>query len=751
MSVRLPLTRRRFLQVLAGATGALIVGVGRARAADADTPLALLGDDLTRLGPYVRIEPDGRVILGARDPDCGEGTHTSLPRIIADELDADWTRVEVISLGPDLVSGNDNLRWRYGHQRSGDGSSIPAAWEDLREAGALARWLLVQAAAQASGVAAANLRCENGAVIAPNGRRFDYGSLVKSALRQAPPQTAPPLKTPDDFRLIGRPAGDVDAEAMVRGEEKFALDQYMAEALTAVVLHCPWPGGTLDSIDTQSALAIPGVRRVLQFQPEAGQPLGSTPIANGVAVLADDTWAALRGRDALKLSWKPGKQADASTADLEQRARDLLQSQAEPTRHVREDGDFAEIAKHAPHHVEAMYVQPFVAHATAEPMNCLVRIDTDRIRVVTPTQSPQEALTIVQRLTGMNAERIDVQVPRAGGGFGRRLDHDFLTEAVLLAKAAGTAIKLVWTRDQDLRNDFYRPGALHRMQAVLDRRKRIVGWNVRKASASALAGRDVPADRLWTSEARPDALPAGLIANFSSTWYELDSPLPRGPSRGGHDVVDAFATQMFLDEIAHTVRKDPLELRMELLGEPHVLPGATANGAIDTGRLANVLQRVAARIDWNRRRTNGHGLGIAFHHIDGAYCAHAFEVSVRGEKVIVHRAVCAIDVGRVINPLGLKAQAVGATVDGISTALGQTIQMRDGRIVQSNLRDYPLARMAQLPREVEVIIVASDSAPTGASIVAMPSTAPALASAVSAATTVRVRQLPLMPELLRKL
>ncbi|GAB3026550.1 xanthine dehydrogenase family protein molybdopterin-binding subunit [Oleiagrimonas citrea] len=751
MTVRVPLTRRRFLQIMAGATGALIVGVRQARADDGDTPLALLGDPVTRLGPYVRIEPDGRVILGARDPDCGEGTHTSLPRIIADELDADWTRVEVLSLGPDLVSGNDSLHWRYGHQRSGDGSSIPAAWQDLRTAGALARWLLVQAAAQTSGVAAANLRCENSAVIAPDGRRFDYGSLVKSALRQAPPQTAPPLKTPDRFRLIGRPAGDVDAEAMVRGEEKFAIDQYMAEALTAVVLHCPWPDGTLDSIDTQATLAIPGVRKVLQFQPEPGQPLGSTPIANGVAVLADDTWSALRGRDALKLSWKPGKNANASTAAMEQRAHDLLQSQAEPTRHVREDGDFAEAAKKAAHRVEALYTQPFVAHATAEPMNCLVRIDTDRIHVVTPTQSPQEALTVVQRLTGMPASRIDVQVPRTGGGFGRRLDHDFLAEAVTLAKATGTAVKLMWTRDQDLQHDFYRPGALHRMQALLDRRKRLIGWNVRKASASVLAGREVPADRLWTSENNPDALPAGLIPNFSSTWYELDSPLPRGPSRAGHDVVDAFATQMFLDEIAHVLRKDPLDLRMELLGEPRMLPGMAASIPIDTARLANVLQRVAVRIDWRKRRTNGHGLGIAFHHIDGAYCAHAFEVSVRGERLRIHRAVCAIDVGRVVNPLGLQAQAMGATVDGISTALGQIIQIRDGRIVQTDLHDYPLARMAQLPNEVEVISIPSDLAPTGASIVAMPSAAPALASAVSAATTIRVRRLPLMPELLRKL
>ena len=752
MSDFLPLTRRRFLQVMAGATGALIVGVRSARAQEVDgTPLPLLGDEVTALGPYVRIEPDGRTIIGARDPDCGEGTRTSLPRIIAEELDADWQRVEVLQLGPDLSRRDGVTHWRYGHQRSGDGSSIPAAWRDLRQAGALARWLLLQAAAQRSGIGAARLTCRNGVVHAPDGREFAYGDLVTAALKQAPPQSPPPLKDPAEFRLIGLPAGDVDARAMVTGTQRFALDRHMAEALTAVVVHCPWPDGRLERIDTRAALAIPGVRKVLQLQPEADQPLGVTPIAHGVAVLADDTWSALRGRDALKISWTQGPSAHASTDALEQSALALLQSQAVPTRLVREDGDFEAAAKQAAHRVEATFSQPFVAHATAEAMNCLVRIDADRVQVVVPTQSPQEALTVVQRLTGMDASRIDIEVPRAGGGFGRRLEHDFLAEAVLLAKAAGAPVKLVWTRQQDLQHDFYRPGAVHRMQALLDRHRRIIGWEVRKASASALAGRDVPADRLWTSEADPDAPPAGMVPNYRASWYELDCPLPRGPSRGGADVVDAFAMQMFLDEIARQMHRDRLDLRMELLGEPRILPGSDRHGPLDTARLANVLQQAAVRIDWTRRRTNGHGLGIAFHHLDGAYCAHAFEVSVRRARLHIHRAVCAIDVGRVVNPQGLRAQAEGATLDGISTALGQAIHLVDGRVEEKDLRGYPLARMAQLPREVEVISVPSDHPPSGASTVAMPSAAPALASAVEAATTIRVRRLPLMPELLRKL
>ena len=751
MSTCIPLTRRRFLKVMAAATGALIVGVREVRAQDADMPLALLGDEVTALGPYVRIEPDGRVILGARDPDCGEGTRTSLPRILAEELDADWRHVEVLPLGPDLTRVDGVTHWRYGHQRCGDGTSIPSAWQDLRQAGALARWLLLQAAAQRSNVNAARLVCRDSEVITPDGRRYGYGALVKAALKQAPPPSPPPLKSPQDFRLVGQPAGDVDAHAMVTGVQRFAIDEHMAEALTAVVVHCPWPGGHLKSIDTRGALAVPGVHKVLQVQPEPGQPLGVTPVAHGVAVLAEDTWAALRGRDALKLTWAPGQQAAASTDAMQQHARELLDSQSVPTRVVREDGDFEAAAKHAAHHVEALYTQPFLAHATAEPMNCLVRIDADRVLVVTPTQAPQEALAVVQRLTGMDASRIEVRVPRTGGGFGRRLEHDVLAEAVILAKAAGKPVKLMWTREQDLAHDFYRPGAVHRMQALLDRHRRVTGWRVRKASASALAGRDVPADRLWTSEADPDALPAGLLDHYSAAWFELQSPLPRGPGRGGHDVVDTFATQMFIDEIARQMRRDRLALRMELLGEPRILPGNARHGPLDTGRLANVLQQAAVRIAWERRRNNGHGLGIAFHHLDGAYCAHAFEVSVRHAVLRIHRAVCAIDVGRAINPLGLEAQAMGATLDGISAALGQAIHLRNGKVVETNLKAYPLAHMAQLPRQVEVIRVPSDAAPAGASTLALPSAAPALASAVEAATTIHVRRLPLMPELLRKL
>ncbi|HET7268895.1 MAG TPA: molybdopterin cofactor-binding domain-containing protein [Oleiagrimonas sp.] len=747
-SVRL--SRRRFLKVMAGATGALIVGVGTVRAADTDLPLALLGDEMTQLGPYLRIEPDGRTIIGARDPDCGEGTHTSLARIIADELDGDWSRVTVLGLGPEVTRANNVVHWRYGHQRSGNATSIPAAWADLRQAGALARWLLLQTAARHSGVAAARLQCHKGAVLTPNGRRYAYGELVADAARQSPPTTPPPVKRPDQYALIGRGAGDVDARAMVQGHSRYAIDHYPGEMLVAVVRHCPWPGGSLASIDTTEALKVPGVEQVLQVKPESGQPLGHTPIAPGVAVLAQDTWSALKGFDKLKLTWQPGPHVDASTARLRDEAVKLLDSEAEPTTHVRSDGDIDKAEKQAHRHVEATYTQPFVAHATAEPINCTARVDADHASLIVPTQAPQQALALVQRLTGLSPDQIDIQVPRTGGGLGRRVDHDFVAEAVMLAKAAGKCVKLMWTREDGLTHDFYRPMAVHKLKASLDRDGHIIGWRQHMASPSALAGRSTPADRLWTSEVDPDALPAGLVENLDSSWYGLDSVLSRGPMRGANNVTNTFVVEGFLDEIAHELRRDPLELRHELLGDPRMIP-LRGGGALDTRRLRAVLDLAAARIDWKHPPRNGHGLGIACHASYGGYCAHAFEVSVRGERLIVHRAVCAIDVGRVVNPIGLEAQAMGGTLFGIGTALGQAITVADGQVQQHDFNDYPLAHMAQLPHKVEVYAVPSDAAPGGASPVAVSSAVPALANAVHAATTVRIRRLPLMTELLRLL
>ncbi|UJJ57456.1 xanthine dehydrogenase family protein molybdopterin-binding subunit [Rhodanobacter denitrificans] len=744
------LSRRRFLQVLAGGTGALVVGIRLADAADAPLPPAMLGDNLYDLGAYVRIDADGNVLIGARDPDTGTGVATALPRIIADELDADWNRVGVVPLGLGVGNDNGKPRWSYGRQLGGVGGSIPAAWNDLRQVGAVARWLLLQAAARRLGVPASRLRCEAGTVIAPDGRRFGYGSLAADASKIALPSSVPPLKNAADYRLIGQSAGDVDARAIVTGTALYAIDHYYGDALVAVLAHCPWPDGTLARIDTTDTLAVPGVLKVVQLKPEPGQPPGSTVIAPAVAVLAENSWAALQGRARLKLEWKPGASAGENSTALEQQATALLAGDTAPTSRVRNDGDVEAAGRKAARRLDATYVQPWLAHATAEPMNCLVRLDKDRASLVVPTQAPQQAWAVVQRLTGLAPDRIDIRVPRVGGGYGRRLDHDYVAEAVLLAKAVNRPVRLLWTRGEDFGHDYYRAGSVHRISATIGRKRQLLGWYQRMASASALNGRGVAADRLWTSELLADQLPAALVPNYRSDWYALQSAMPRGPMRGMPHLSNAFAVESFIDELAHQLREDPLKTRLRILGEPRQLP-LGSGGTLDTGRLLNVLKLVADRIEWKNWLRTVNGLGIACWHVDGAYVAHAIEASMQGEQLTIQRVVCAADVGRVINPRGLEGQLAGATLDALSIALNPAITFKNGQVQQHGYRDYPLASMAQLPNDVEVITVADDRAPAGASFLAMPTAAPALANAVFRASAVRVRRLPLMKELLRLL
>ena len=587
-------------------------------------------------------------------------------------------------------------------------------------------------------------------VITPDGRRFPYGGLVEAASKIDPPAAPLPLKSPQRYTLIGQSAGDVDARHIVTGQTRYAIDAHDADARVAVLAQCPWHDGSLASIETSAALAIKGVVKVMPINPEAGIAPGQTAIAPAVAVLAESTWAALRGLEQLKIEWKPGPSASEDSAALETQALALLDTDSAPTTRVRDDGDPKTANRHAARRVEATYVQPWLAHATPEPMNCLVRLDKDQATLVVPTQAPQQAWAVVQRLTGLAPDRIAIDVPRVGGGYGRRLDHDYVAEAVMLAKAVDKPVRLMWTHEQDLAHDYYRSGTVHKLKAALDRKRHVVSWDQRMASASALTSRGVPADRLWTSEVAADQLPAGLVPAYRSDWYSLASAMPRGSFRGEPHVSNAFAVESFIDEIAHSLREDPLDTRLRLLGEARQIPAASG-GTIDIGRLLNVLKLVTDRIEWKNWLHNVNGMGLACWHVNGAYVAHAIEAAMKGDKLSIVRVVCAVDVGRVINPLGLEGQVAGATLDALSNALNPAITFKNGQVLQHSLKDYPLASMAQLPRNVEVITVADDRAPTGASFLAMPTAAPALANAVFRATAVRVRRLPLMKELLRLL
>ncbi|HET6631354.1 MAG TPA: molybdopterin cofactor-binding domain-containing protein [Rhodanobacteraceae bacterium] len=741
-------SRRRFLQVMALAGGGLLVGLRSLPALAADPDLALLGENTTALGPYLRVEPDGRIFIGARAPDFGQGSHTALARIIADEFAADWTRVTVLPMALGVVSEHGTPQFTLGTQDARGSTTMAAAWEDLRQVGASARWLMREAAARHWKQSAAELRCAKSRVIAPGGASLSYGELAAAAAKLSLPTTPPALKQPQDYALIGQRAGDVDADAMVRGRQRFVIDAWPADALVAVLARCPCLDGDLQYFDDSAARKVDGVEQIVQLPaPSDELPLGTRPLAAAVAVLARSTWAALQGRKALQLHWQARAHADESTAGLLAQAQKVLDA-PEDALAVRRDGDVEAADRKATKHVEATYALPYLAHVTMEPLAVHVRIESDRATLQVPTQDPAAAFAVTQRLTGLKAEQIDINFPRMGGGFGRRLDSDFVAEAILVAQAAKRPIKLMWTRDDDLANDAFRPFSLQRIRASLDRHGRILGWRQHMASTSPWHGRGVPQDGLWHAVMYPDDPPAGLVDNLELLWHGLDSAAARGNYRApGHNAT-AFAVECFLDEIAHAARRDPLALRLELLGEARTLPYRGFGGpTLDTGRLAAVLRAVAERIEWTRRRRNGHGLGIACHFTFGSYAAHAFEVSTRAGKLRFQRAVCAVDVGRAINPLGVVAQAEGATLDALSAALGQAITIDHGTVQQRALKHYRMARTADLPRRVEVIVMPSQVTPTGAGEVAFPSAAPALANAVFAATTARIRSLPLLPGL----
>ena len=744
-------SRRRFLTVSLAASGALVLGFRSAFAEPTpDVPPELLGDDLTAVGPFVRIERSNRIVIGARGCEIGQGVMTSLPMLVAEELDVDWAQVMVVQLPYGYIETDQGPSNRYGDQGAGGSTSIPDAWKELRQAGATARWLLLQAAAKEWNLPIDRLRTEAGEAIAPDGRRLTYGALARSAASQPLPTVPLPLKHPDTFRIIGQPTRTADARAIVTGRSRYGIDEYAANALVAVIIRCPYLDGTLESFDDSETRKVAGVVDVIALPgPKAGEPFDGV-LAAGVAILAEHTWGALKGREQLQVKWKQGPWANESSSALAARANELLDGE-EPGLEVRRDGDFAQARKQARQVFEARYEMPFLAHATMEPPVALVEIRQDSARLTASLQNPDGASRMIAKLTGLPRTAIDVRMTRAGGGFGRRLANDFVAEAVLVAKAAGKPVKLMWTREDDLQHDFYRPFGVHALAATIDRRKRITGWSHRCAATPRYYRDPRPnPPPLNQGCIEADDFPAGLVANLEKTFHAVESGMPRGPWRAPLHSFHAFAVQCFIDEVAVATKQDAVKLRLAMLGEPRRIPYAGHGGPeFDTGRLAEVLRRCAERIGWGIPRTDGHGLGIACHFTFGGYAAHAFEVSVAGDDLHIHRAVCVVDVGRVVNPLGVEAQMMGGTIDGISTALNLAITVKDSEVRQRNFPDYPLLRMAKAPKDVEVIIVESTEEPSGAGEMGIPGAAPALANAVYAATTVRVRKLPLMAELMR--
>ena len=729
------LDRRDFLSVGLTALGGLAIGFRfPSDAAGASSP--------RRWAPnaFLRIERDSTIVVVVPRPEMGQGSRTAIAMLVAEELDADWKQIRVEQADLDEA--------RYGPQYAGGSAVVRTSWLPLRRAGATARAMLVRTAADRWGISAEQCVARDGVLThPPTGRKASYGSLAADASTLSPP-TDVPIKARREFRIIGTSRAGVDVPAIATGRATFGIDVRVPGMLFASIERSPVFGGRVARVDDGAARKVPGVRAVIAIDADALPEFeeNSPKMANGVAVLADSTWAAMQGRRALSVEWDARGGETESTAAMRERAEQIAIGAPKLVR--RNDGHFDDAFAAAALKLEAVYEVPLLAHATMEPMNCTAHVAGKRAEVWAPTQNPQGARRAAADATGLSPNDVTVHVARMGGGFGRRFYADFVAEAAYLAKASGKPVQVVFTREDDTRHGFYRPAGYHLMRAGLDRDGRIAAWSQHLVNASRghyLRWSPGPnqTELLDPGELEPYDLPASVVPNMRIGYTALQSKIPRGQWRAVEPSATVFVTQSMLDELAHLAKRDPLEFQLSMLEPARQLPFYDSH--YDTGRLAAVFRVAAERGDWGKPLPAGRGRGIAGSYSNGAYVAHVAEVEVAPNgDVRLHRVVTAADPGLVVNPSGARAQVEGAVIFGLSAALYQQITVERGRTVQSSFHDYQVLRMRDVPR-IEVHFVDSgEESPHGMGEGALPSITPAVTNGIFAATGKRIRRLPIV-------
>jgi len=711
------ITRREFVQTSAGLVISFYLP-GRPVAARAPTAAPFAPN------AWLRIGTDGIITLTLDKSEMGQGSQTGLALILAEELEADWSTVRLGPLPENPAAWSRTMR-------TGGSNAIRSSWQPLRKAGATAREMLVTAAAQTWQVDRATCRAEQGAVIhVPTGRRLRYGTLAARAAALPVPSEAP-LKDPKDFRLVGTRVTRLDTPDKVDGSALFGIDVKVPEMLVASIERSPVLGGRVKRFDADRAKAMPGVRHVVELEPSSWMSSKgggwAAGCAAGVAVVADTYWQAVEARRALVIEWDEGEASTLDSASI----RAQLVALAERSGVVAQTiGDGIAAVANAATRVFAEYDVPFVHHATMEPMNCTAFVRSDGCDVWAPTQNQGDAQRVAAEVTGLPKEKVRIHTTLSGGGFGRRLEPDFVSEAVRVSQAVGAPVKVIWTREDDMRNGFYRPTSYNRFSAGLDASGRLVAWTHRIAG-TPLRLKFGPLEKgiddslVDGAVDLPYAIPNLLVDQGT---LEL-AAVPRGPWRSVGVSHNGFVTECFLDEIAVAGGRDPFELRRELLR--------------DKPRHRRTLEVAAEKAGWGSPLPPGRGRGIALAEWGPTVCVEVAEVTVDADgSVRVPRVVCAVDCGQTVNTGQIEAQMQGGVVFGLSAALYSEITLAHGRVVQGNFDTYPVVRMAVAPA-VEVYIVPSSDPQGGAGEPGVPPIAPAVCNAIFAATGKRIRKLPI--------
>ena len=724
------LSRREFLRASAIAGGGILLA-SYLEPLTAMEPLSAHAADDAALNAFIRIMPDGIVTIVAKNPEVGQGIKTMLPMLIAEELDVEWKNVRVEQAPLDTA--------KYAGQVAGGSTATPNNWLPMRRVGAAARAMLIGAAAAKWAVPASECDTEAGVVRhRASGRTLGYGELATAAASVATPDLATvPLKDPKTFRIIGTRVRSVDNHAIVTGKPLYGIDVSVPGMLYATFAKSPVFGGKVASANLDEIRRQPGVRHA--FVVEGGTALNG--LLGGVAIVADNWWLAKSARQKLAVQWNEGATASQSSAAFAARAAELATQP--PQKSLRKDGDVDTALKSAAKVVTASYFYPFIAHAPLEPQNCSASWQDGRLEIWAPTQTPESGRALVAKTLGITDDAITIHLTRGGGGFGRRLNNDYMAEAAWIAKEIGAPVKLLWTREDDIQHDFYRPAGFHNFSGGVDASGKVIAW--RNHFVSFGDGQNFAP----SAGMSPNDFPARFVPHYALDVSMMPIGVPTGALRAPGSNGIAFAAQSFVDELAHAAGKDPLQFRLDLLANLQSAPAPSGAGPqpvlLDASRMRGVLELVREKSGWGTRALpRGSGMGVAFHFSHRGYFAEVVQASVtRAGKLTVEKVWAAGDVGsEIINPSNAENQVQGAVLDGLAQALGQEITIDRGRTVQSNFHDFRLLRMSQAV-PVEVHFRRTEFAPTGLGEPALPPAVPALCNAIFAATGKRVRSLPL--------